>query len=188
MFAGFVMQIIAYVSIAIWLGVTPDWNYFYSNSTALVTTMTFLAGIGWSIGIGLLQFIIAVEVFPTRIRAMGFGISMVLRWWLGFAMKWTIIPQLNATSPWGIHVFWVFVNLFGLIVLFFWLPETKRVPLERMSELFEGRWWQGRKAKLSVLEAPLHFVHSPTSPTTAEGETTFKNIATASEAPIPETR
>lgn len=49
---------------------------------------------------------------------------------------------------WGAFVFWAGVCVVGLVVLGVWAPETKGVALERMDELFRGRWYKGWKASV----------------------------------------
>ncbi|KAL2071784.1 hypothetical protein VTL71DRAFT_13019 [Oculimacula yallundae] len=44
---------------------------------------------------------------------------------------------------WGAYVFWAGVCAAGFVLFGVWAPETKSVPMERMEELFAGKWYLG---------------------------------------------
>lgn len=47
-------------------------------------------------------------------------------------------------------MFWAVVCAVGLLLLGVWAPETKGVPMERMTELFDGPWYMGWNAKVDL--------------------------------------
>lgn len=51
---------------------------------------------------------------------------------------------------WGAYVFWAMICFVGFIVLGLWAPETKGIPMERMEELFGGKWWMGWNANVDM--------------------------------------
>lgn len=53
---------------------------------------------------------------------------------------------------WGAYVFWALICFIGFVILGVWAPETKGIPMERMEELFAGRWWMGWRAKVDLTE------------------------------------
>ena len=54
----------------------------------------------------------------------------------------------------GAYIFWAIISLIGFVGLAVWAPETKNVPMERMEELFGGRWWNGWRAKIDLTQPP----------------------------------
>lgn len=42
----------------------------------------------------------------------------------------------------------------GFLTLGVWAPETKGIPMDRMDELFAGKWYMGWKAKIYDLDIP----------------------------------
>ena len=50
---------------------------------------------------------------------------------------------------WGAFMFWAIVRAVGLVLLGLMAPETRRVPIEDMVELFAGSWYHTWKAKHS---------------------------------------
>ena len=73
---------------------------------------------------------------------------MAFHWLFQFAVVRVTPNMFVSLNVWGAYVFWALICGLGMIILGVWAPETKGVPLERMEELFTGRWWMGWNAKL----------------------------------------
>lgn len=102
--------------------------------------MTWLYNFSFSATCGPLSWIIPAEVFDTRTRAKGVSIATML----SFAFN-TMIGQVTpiAMTNIGYRYYFVFVICNFTNALFFWLllPETKRVPLEEMNQMFTNAPW-----------------------------------------------
>lgn len=97
-------------------------------------------------------FIYTAEIWPTNIRSKG----LALAWFAYFvgAITWTTPSQLAfKTIGWRMYIIWFACNIVTTIVFvsichylmrnladhyvqYFYLPETKGVPLEEMGDLF----------------------------------------------------
>lgn len=96
------------------------------------------------------QYLYSTEIYPTRIRNVCYAFNMACHWFFQFAVV-RVTPNMFASlDVWGAYVFWAIVCAAGLVVLWLWAPETKGVPMERMEELFAGRWYMGWKAKVDL--------------------------------------
>ncbi|MBB5621703.1 SP family arabinose:H+ symporter-like MFS transporter [Pedobacter cryoconitis] len=111
---------------------------FYSgatNSIALVISIIlFLACFAFSIGP--LKFVIASEIFPTRIRGRAMGLSIMVMW-----IADTIVGQLTPLllgSAGAAVTFWFFASccLVSFIVVCKMVPETKGKSLEEVQDIF----------------------------------------------------
>ncbi|MBB5644176.1 sugar porter family MFS transporter [Pedobacter cryoconitis] len=111
---------------------------FYSgatNSIALVISIIlFLACFAFSIGP--LKFVIASEIFPTRIRGRAMGLSIMIMW-----IADTIVGQLTPLllgSAGAAVTFWFFASccLVSFIVVCKMVPETKGKSLEEVQDIF----------------------------------------------------
>lgn len=111
---------------------------FYSgatNSIALVISIIlFLACFAFSIGP--LKFVIASEIFPTRIRGRAMGLSIMIMW-----IADTIVGQLTPLllgSAGAAITFWFFASccLVSFIVVCKMVPETKGKSLEEVQDIF----------------------------------------------------
>ncbi|KAJ5494499.1 hypothetical protein N7463_010586 [Penicillium fimorum] len=102
--------------------------------------MTWLYNFSFSATCGPLSWIIPAEVFDTRTRAKGVSIATMT----SFAFN-TMIGQVTpiAMTKIGYRFYIVFVVCNFTNALFFWLllPETKRVPLEEMNQMFVNAPW-----------------------------------------------
>ncbi|OQD63258.1 hypothetical protein PENPOL_c010G04218 [Penicillium polonicum] len=102
--------------------------------------MTWLYNFSFSATCGPLSWIIPAEVFDTRTRAKGVSIATMT----SFAFN-TMIGQVTpiAMTNIGYRYYFLFVICNFTNALFFWLllPETKRVPLEEMNQMFTNAPW-----------------------------------------------
>ncbi|KXG45602.1 Major facilitator superfamily domain, general substrate transporter [Penicillium griseofulvum] len=102
--------------------------------------MTWLYNFSFSATCGPLTWIIPAEVFDTRTRAKGVSIATMV----SFAFN-TMIGQVTpiAMTSIGYRFYILFVICNFTNALFFWLllPETKRVPLEEMNQMFTNAPW-----------------------------------------------
>lgn len=110
----------------------------------------------FAISLGPLGWLIITEVFPTRVRGLGASIGSLSNWGFNTLVVWTfykmasaignakevVVPEgqdLSEVCPTCVgSVFWIFaaVALIGLVWGYFFIPETKGVPLEEI----EAHW------------------------------------------------
>ncbi|KAA8904824.1 putative MFS sugar transporter [Sphaerosporella brunnea] len=101
---------------------------------------TWLYNFSFSVACGPLSWIIPAEVFNTATRSRGVSLATMA----SFAMN-TMIGQVTPVAMkkvgWRYYILFVICNCTN--ALFFWalLPETKKVPLEAMDNLFENSPW-----------------------------------------------
>ncbi|KAJ5926483.1 hypothetical protein N7516_008256 [Penicillium verrucosum] len=102
--------------------------------------MTWMYNFSFSATCGPLSWIIPAEVFDTRTRAKGVSIATMV----SFAFN-TMIGQVTpiAMTNIGYRYYFLFVICNFTNAVFFWLllPETKRVPLEEMNQMFTNAPW-----------------------------------------------
>ncbi|RKP07358.1 general substrate transporter [Thamnocephalis sphaerospora] len=100
--------------------------------------VVYLFAIGHNISWNSIAYIYATEILPQRLRAKALSISIGI-YWLVRTMVVQVAPLLLSLLGW--RVFSIFSGIcFAIAVgLYFWLPETKGVPLEKMDEVFRDR-------------------------------------------------
>jgi sugar porter (SP) family MFS transporter len=117
-------------------------SYGVAHLTGLPRVYVVMIGFSFfissfAIGVGGTGWLIQGEVFPTAVRGRAAAIAACVDWLANFVIvQW--FPTLND----AIGLAWVMVILAGLAVLAFlfvakFLPETKGVPLEKVTSLFE---------------------------------------------------
>ncbi|RDW95172.1 hypothetical protein BP5796_00935 [Coleophoma crateriformis] len=122
-----------------------------SASDAAIASV-FVYAVGWSIGLCTVQYLYGTEIYPTRIRGVCYATNMALHWFFQFAVVRVTANMFVSLGIWGAYVFWALVCAIGFVILGLWAPETKGVPMEKMDELFAGRWWMGWKAKRDLTD------------------------------------
>jgi MFS family permease len=145
--AGLTLQLSAHIHIAAYMAQQPSIASNKTASNAAIASI-FVYAVGWSIGLCTIQYLYGTELFPTRIRGVCYAVNMALHWFFQFAVVRVTPNMFVGLHVWGAFVFWAGVCVVGLVVLGVWAPETKGVALERMDELFRGRWYMGWKARV----------------------------------------
>lgn len=115
------------------------------------------------------QYLYSTEIYPTRIRNVCYAFNMACHWFFQFAVV-RVTPNMFASLDiWGAYVFWALECAVGLVLLWLWAPETKGVPMERMEELFAGKWYMGWKAKVDLSQGAASHLISTTGGRFANG-------------------
>ncbi|OGE56639.1 hypothetical protein PENARI_c003G10435 [Penicillium arizonense] len=102
--------------------------------------MTWLYNFSFSATCGPLSWIIPAEVFDTRTRSKGVSIATMT----SFAFN-TMIGQVTPIAMTNIQYrfYYIFVvcNFTNALFFYLLLPETKKVPLEEMNQMFSNAPW-----------------------------------------------
>ena len=99
--------------------------------------------VSFAIGLGPTYWLLADEVFPTRLRGIGSSISTVGNWTANLLVSITFLTLINALGK--SVTFWIYAAFALVEVVFanFLVPETKNRPLEDIEDYWEnGRSWE----------------------------------------------
>jgi hypothetical protein len=145
--SGLSLQFVTHIYMAVYMGEQPGSGANKAASNAAIASI-FVYAFGWSIGLCIMQSIYGTEMFPTRLRGICYAITMTVHWFFQFAVVRVTPNMLASLHVYGAYIFWAAICAAGLVVLGLWAPETKRVPLEQMDDLFRGPWYSTWKAKV----------------------------------------
>lgn len=159
--AGLSIQLVAHVYMAIYMAIfrpaslgSKDASKQQVNKSAsdAAIAMVFIYAAGWSIGLCTLPYIYTNEIYSTRHRGFCYSVNMAVHWLSQFGLVRALPNMFVTLDVYGAYIFFCCVCGVGLLLLGFWAPETRKVPMERMEELFKpnGNWWTGWKAKLDL--------------------------------------
>lgn len=151
MLTGIGLQCVTHVYMAIYMSVFVSTENKSASDAAIASV--FIYAVGWSIGLCTVQYLYGTEIFPTRIRSVCYAANMALHWFFQFAVVRVTPNMFVSFDVWGAYVFWALICFIGFVILGVWAPETKGIPMERMEELFAGRWWMGWRAKVDLTES-----------------------------------
>ncbi|KIW78343.1 hypothetical protein Z517_08178 [Fonsecaea pedrosoi CBS 271.37] len=112
----------------------PTANHISAGGIAACAFM-YVYIIGSVTGFSGIPFIMQNEVVPTNLRAVSGGLSMFTQWTFSLVITKTT-PYMITSMGYG--MFFLFGGLWVIAILFvyFFVPETKGVPLEHMAAVF----------------------------------------------------
>jgi len=107
---------------------------------ALVAANAFV--VFFAVSWGPVMWTLLGEMFPNQIRGLAVGIATAVNWLANFAVTVTFpaLSEMSLPFTYGMYAFFALVSL---VFVFFKVPETKNVPLEKMSDRYKR---QRRKA------------------------------------------
>ncbi|KAG6810985.1 hypothetical protein H0H92_009524 [Tricholoma furcatifolium] len=81
-------------------------------------------------------WVVGAEFFPQHVRTFTQACMAASNWLYGFLIS-RFTPQMFIKMDYGVYLFFASLMVLSVPYVFFVLPETKQIPLERMEELFE---------------------------------------------------
>ncbi|VUC30996.1 unnamed protein product [Clonostachys rosea] len=96
----------------------------------------YIFGLGYAVGWNL-PWVIAAEIFPTRIRSFCLVLTTCSHW-LGQFYTSYAVTRMFASITYGTFLFFGSMSILGAIYVYLFIPETNGVPLEQMDLLFEA--------------------------------------------------
>lgn len=81
-------------------------------------------------------WVINSEIYSPATRSLGQAFAASNNWFWNFLIS-RFTPQMFLKMSYGVYMFFASLMLLSIPYVFFLIPETKGVPLEKMDELFE---------------------------------------------------
>ncbi|KAJ5808285.1 hypothetical protein N7474_009554 [Penicillium riverlandense] len=102
----------------------------------MIALFVFLFAAFYSPGEGPVPFTYSAEVFPLSHREVGmsWAVSTCLGW--AAVLSITFPRMLQVMTPTGAFGFYAALNVTALVMIFFWVPETKQRTLEELDYIF----------------------------------------------------
>ncbi|TFK34184.1 hypothetical protein BDQ12DRAFT_636691 [Crucibulum laeve] len=118
------------------LSATSFWMYLdvpWTPNAVVVSVIVFNAAFGYSWGP--LPWLYPPEILPLIVRAKGVSLSTATNW----AFNWIVgqtTPYLQEVIQWRLYLMHAFFCACSFILVYFFYPETKGIPLEEMDAVF----------------------------------------------------
>ncbi|KAG7894291.1 hypothetical protein KL907_002595 [Ogataea polymorpha] len=87
---------------------------------------------------GPLSGVVVSELYPIAIKVKAMSICGSMSWLVTFVMT-LITPPLTEAFGFGIGFVFFFFNVTGFALVYWLVPETKGLPIERLDEIYEQR-------------------------------------------------
>ncbi|KAK0714249.1 general substrate transporter [Apiosordaria backusii] len=81
-------------------------------------------------------WVINSEMFDQNTRSLGQASAAANNWFWNFLIS-RFTPQMFLKMDYGVYFFFASLMIISIIFIFFFVPETKSIPLEAMDRLFE---------------------------------------------------
>lgn len=107
----------------------------------LVIMCVFVAGFAWSWGP--LTYLVPTEICPLEIRSAGQSVVIAVIFFVTFLIGQTFLAMLCHLKFGTFFLFGGWVCVMTLFVYFF-LPETKQLPMEQMEQVWRTHWFWKR--------------------------------------------
>lgn len=93
--------------------------------------------VAYSLGIGLMGWVLLPEIYPNRVRAKAQSLTKVVNWAAGLTVSLGFLSVTRALGPSGTFFLFAAIVVAGLIFCYGLVPETKGYALEAIDHLWE---------------------------------------------------
>lgn len=116
----------------------------------------YIYAFGWSFGHSVACYVVAAEIFPTRIvsvlltiykilansfqRSVCMSICFFVNWIVDYGIT-RATPNMITEMGWGVFLLYAMLTYAGVVFIFFCLPEMKGRSIESMDDLFQRPLW-----------------------------------------------
>lgn len=100
----------------------------------------YIYAFGWSFGHSVACYVVAAEIFPTRIRSFCMSFCFFINWIVDYGIT-KATPVMLTEMGWGTFLLYAVLTYAGVVFIFFCLPEMKGRSIESMDDLFQRPLW-----------------------------------------------
>ncbi|KAF7627613.1 putative sugar transporter [Aspergillus flavus] len=100
----------------------------------------YIYAFGWSFGHSVACYVVAAEIFPTRIRSVCMSICFFVNWIVDYGIT-RATPNIITEMGWGVFLLYALLTYAGVVFIFFCLPELKGRSIESIDDLFQRPLW-----------------------------------------------
>jgi len=104
----------------------------------VISICLFVVAYGWAWGP--LGWLVPSEIFPLETRSAGQSMVVCVNLFFTAAIAQCFLASL-CHLRWGVFVLFAALIVIMSLFIYFLLPETKQVPIEEMSYLWENHWF-----------------------------------------------
>ncbi|XP_031093042.1 sugar transport protein 12-like [Ipomoea triloba] len=142
----FICQVVVAICIGVKFGVNgyagelPKWYAF----VVVLFICIYVAAFAWSWGP--LGWLVPSEIFPLEIRSaaqsINVGVNMIFTFIIG-----QVFLMMLCRMKFGLFLFFAFFVVVMTLAVYFFLPETKNIPIEEMVVVWKEHWYWNRFMK-----------------------------------------
>ncbi|PRQ23049.1 putative major facilitator, sugar transporter, major facilitator superfamily [Rosa chinensis] len=143
---GGVQMVVCQIAVAILVGMKFSVSGVGSLTKGEANFLVFLicmyvAGFAWSWGP--LGWLVPSEICPLEIRSAGQAINVSINMLFTFVIGQAFLTML-CSMKFGLFFFFAGFVIIMTIFVFFFIPETKNVPIEEINTVWKAHWFWGK--------------------------------------------
>ncbi|KAJ0340967.1 hypothetical protein COL154_003091 [Colletotrichum chrysophilum] len=144
LFIGIIVQMLSHIYIGVYIKFSHEGPVSQGAGQGALAAI-FLHGFGYAVGLLILPYIFVSELWPNQLRSFGASLTQCFHWLFFFGVNKGVPSLLESTDQWGAFLFFAGWCFLALLYVFFTVPETAGVDLEKIDELFQGPWFNQYK-------------------------------------------
>ena len=118
--------------------------FFHGSVTGALKWITLASMLVYiacfAVSLGVMLWILAVEVFPLEIRGLGSSVAVAFSWICNMLVSLTFLSFIEWLGKGGTFVMYAVLCVVGWLFIYYFVPETKGISLEQIeSQLREGK-------------------------------------------------
>lgn len=100
----------------------------------------YIYAFGWSFGWSVAPYVVAAEIFPSRIRSVSMSWGFFLNWIVDYGIT-KATPKMMTHMGYGTFLLFACLTYIGTVFVYFCMPELKGRSMESMDDLFQRSIW-----------------------------------------------
>ncbi|KAL2466409.1 Sugar transport protein 1 [Abeliophyllum distichum] len=151
-----IFQIAVAALIGVKFGVTGDVTELpkWFAIVVVICICFYVAGFAWSWGP--LGWLYPSEIFSLEIRSAGQSVNVAVNMFFTFLVAQVFLGML-CTMKFGLFIFFGFFVVLMTLFCYFFMPETKNIPIEEMTKIWRDHWFtieQCTKKHVQISSSP----------------------------------
>ncbi|KRZ18627.1 Proton myo-inositol cotransporter [Trichinella zimbabwensis] len=122
----------------------PNVQFDYGFCTTRYSWIPILAMTSFlcffSIGLGGIPWTVNAEIYPNWARSCGNSLATFVNWMFNLITAQTFLTLTKQITREGVFFMYSGFTVFGTIILYLMMPETKGVPIDNIETVLEGPW------------------------------------------------
>ncbi|KAG6819951.1 hypothetical protein H0H93_007090 [Arthromyces matolae] len=129
---------------------SSDWTHHAAGGwAAVVFVWIYIANFAY--GAGPVSWTLISEIFPLSTRAKGTAIGATSNWANTIVVAYSVPPMIKHIG-FGTYILFAVINVFSIIFMYFFVPETKGKTLEEMDLVFGSHTSREETALLAEIQ------------------------------------
>jgi len=104
----------------------------FQKSITMIAMVLYIAF--FAISLGPIFWLLISEIYPLKIRGRAMSLATMANWTFNFLVASTFLTLIETLGKSGVFLLYSGISIIGLILCYFFIPETKGKTLEEIEE------------------------------------------------------